>query len=636
VHAATTPAIGNIDLATHGLASIDDHGAFDDGDRVLVKDQVDATENGIYAAHTTAWTRTTDMDGTPSNEVQGGTTTYVQEGTVNGDSNWVVIWDGDVVVDTDPMNWSLVSAGSSQNLWETFQDDSAATITATGPTDTLIVAGGTAITTAVAGTTLTITNDSPNIVQDVFGIVTGDTGSAAASGDGTELKIVGDGVTTSTAVSDTPDKKVTISVIGGPLASRLQDSDNNTFIDLEITPDSNNINMETGVKTGAAGGSVDIVASFGDDNRDGGGFNVTAGDGGDSTTAAASGLGGSIAISSGAGGTGPFVFGSVGSDAGSIQITSGDGGTGTDAGNGGDITITSGEPGSFDDGGISGFGGDITLLPGGSGSGAGAVVIGQASHLWPNTDGGANTVLTTLATQILGNVTASSMVFKYVAPRDMVLFDFGHRMDSETLPPVDSDFDITLNGTTIGTIRFYASGGADLAAFDFGAAGGFPGTSGTAVQHAISAGDVVRIIAPATSTTGFDDVSITLRGGVEPNVPVGSLSANFSAPGLDPSSLTLNVTGEFTHIEYACVAVSTDSGTNWYPLDAHEHGFGTTVGVTMNSVNLLSESEYLTDTDTTPSISENTGSGLEYRIQATVYGPGGIVTTSVDAEFGGF
>ena len=656
VHSATT---ANINLAIQGLAGIDGHATYTDGDRVLVKDQTIPSENGIYAAHAGPWTRTTDMDGTPANEVQGGTTTYVQDGTANGDTNWVVIWDGNVDVGTDPMNWSLIAAGSSQNLWETIQDDAAGTISATGPTDTLIVAGGTGITTAVAGTTLTVTNDSPNVDQNVFGKITGTIGTTdgTASQVGKILHIIGDSTISTAITNNDPvagEDTITLKVLSAAPGSRLQDSDNNTFIELEsVAPDSNNIRIETGVNSGA-GGNVDIVNSAGAPDRDGGSFSLTTGDGG--TEAAIPTNGGAVSISSGAGGVGTLSI--DGGNGGSIQITSGAGGDGADGADGGDITITAGDYGITTNASVDGFGGDIILLPGGSGIHSGEVTIGRASHKWPNTDGTANQVLTTdgagnlsfaaaqaaavelprpydLAAQVLGNVTASSMIFKFVAPRDMILFDFGHQAQSETTPPVDADFDVTVNGSTIGTIRYYASGGADPTAFDFGGAGGFPGSSAGAVQHAISRGDIIRVIAPATSTVGFDDVSITLRGGVEPNIPVGSLSANFSAPGLDPSSLTLNVTGEFTHIEYACVAISTDSGTNWYPLDAHEHGFGTTSGVNMNSTVLDSESKYLTDTDTTPSIFEITGSGNRYRVQATVYGPGGIVTTFVDAQFGG-
>lgn len=61
------------------------------GDRILIKNQVDETENGIYVVNASgAPTRSTDADNTPANEVSGGMFTFVEEGTVNADTGWVL------------------------------------------------------------------------------------------------------------------------------------------------------------------------------------------------------------------------------------------------------------------------------------------------------------------------------------------------------------------------------------------------------------------------------------------------------------------------------------------------------------------------------------------------------------------
>lgn len=52
-------------------------------DRVLVKDQSTASENGIWIADTSAWSRALDFDG--SNDVVDGTLVYVANGTTNAD-----------------------------------------------------------------------------------------------------------------------------------------------------------------------------------------------------------------------------------------------------------------------------------------------------------------------------------------------------------------------------------------------------------------------------------------------------------------------------------------------------------------------------------------------------------------------
>lgn len=68
-----------------------------DGDRVLVKDQTTASENGIYEVDTGAWDRAPDWDGV--GDVVTGTTVYVTSGTV-GVGFWKVTTSGTIVVGT--------------------------------------------------------------------------------------------------------------------------------------------------------------------------------------------------------------------------------------------------------------------------------------------------------------------------------------------------------------------------------------------------------------------------------------------------------------------------------------------------------------------------------------------------------
>jgi phage-related tail fiber protein len=75
----------NITLS--GLQTIDGVTLVED-DRVLVKDQTDTTQNGVYKASSGAWTRATDFDGTT--DIVQGTQVYVNLGTVGTNSTWRV------------------------------------------------------------------------------------------------------------------------------------------------------------------------------------------------------------------------------------------------------------------------------------------------------------------------------------------------------------------------------------------------------------------------------------------------------------------------------------------------------------------------------------------------------------------
>ena len=86
-----------------------------DGDRILIKDEADVTDNGIHVVSDaaggskTVFTRSTDFDGDPGNEVSGGAFTLVEIGTANSNTQWAVSNDGDIVVDTDNIVFVKIS-----------------------------------------------------------------------------------------------------------------------------------------------------------------------------------------------------------------------------------------------------------------------------------------------------------------------------------------------------------------------------------------------------------------------------------------------------------------------------------------------------------------------------------------------
>jgi hypothetical protein len=79
------------------------------GDRVLVKNQTDKTENGVYVVANGSWTRAADFDNAPGTEVTSGAFMFVEEGTVNGDSGWVLSTNGTITLDTTELDFAQFS-----------------------------------------------------------------------------------------------------------------------------------------------------------------------------------------------------------------------------------------------------------------------------------------------------------------------------------------------------------------------------------------------------------------------------------------------------------------------------------------------------------------------------------------------
>lgn len=108
---ASVKFASTVNLTTlSGQQSIDG-GTTSAGDRILLKDQDTASENGIYLASATdsdtLWTRAADFDDTDS--VTGGAFTFVEQGTANADSGWVVVANSPITVGTSDIEFSQFS-----------------------------------------------------------------------------------------------------------------------------------------------------------------------------------------------------------------------------------------------------------------------------------------------------------------------------------------------------------------------------------------------------------------------------------------------------------------------------------------------------------------------------------------------
>lgn len=88
------------------------------GDRVLVRNQVDAKQNGIYVVYVVgtasiAWALTRAEDFNASSDIAPGAFTFVEEGNTLADTGWVLSSDGALTLDTSNLTWVQFSGAGS-------------------------------------------------------------------------------------------------------------------------------------------------------------------------------------------------------------------------------------------------------------------------------------------------------------------------------------------------------------------------------------------------------------------------------------------------------------------------------------------------------------------------------------------
>lgn len=105
VRVATTGS--NITIAT-ALNSGDtlDGVTLANGDRVLVKDQTSKAENGIWVV---AASPARAEDANAAGELSGGSFVFVEEGTANADTGWVITTNGSITPGTTAHDWAVFS-----------------------------------------------------------------------------------------------------------------------------------------------------------------------------------------------------------------------------------------------------------------------------------------------------------------------------------------------------------------------------------------------------------------------------------------------------------------------------------------------------------------------------------------------
>ena len=208
VRAAST---GNVVVATGGLLTIDGV-TLVSGDRVLLKNQTTASENGVYIAAAGAWSRAADT-------ITANTFWFAEEGTVNADTQWMVTNNGTIVVGTTPLTIAQFGAATSYI-------GTANRITVTGTTIDIAATytGQTSITTLG-----TVTSGTWN--GTVVGIGYGGTGATTPAGARTALGVSQTGYA-ATLGAVTPGTPVTITHNLGTqdVIAQVRDASTNEYI----------------------------------------------------------------------------------------------------------------------------------------------------------------------------------------------------------------------------------------------------------------------------------------------------------------------------------------------------------------------------------------------------------------------
>ena len=245
VRAATT-----LSITLSGTQTIDGV-ALSAGDRVLVKNQTTASANGIYVVAAGAWSRSTDADANA--DVTSGMFTFVEEGTANANSGWILITDGTIALGTTALSFEQFS-GAGQITAGNGLSKSGNTLTVVSAnTDNITVGAGginLAAVTLSTGSAPAGISFVASVTTDSFGRVTGlNTGSVRnATTAQTGIVQLNNSInSTSTTEAATPNAVKTAYDLANAALPRSGGTMNGKITMLVSTTSSASFNMASGV-----------------------------------------------------------------------------------------------------------------------------------------------------------------------------------------------------------------------------------------------------------------------------------------------------------------------------------------------------------------------------------------------------
>jgi len=376
VRAATTAA-GTLATSFEN-ADVIDGVTLATGDRILVKNQATASENGIYVvAATGAPTRATDAD---AGAELVNATVYVSEGTTLADTQWTCSTNAPITVGTTSLSFAQLTAGgggtpggsdtqvqfndggafggATRMLWDktnnilTVGTTSAGAFTAQGATGST----STTVGAAVSWTGGTGGTDGGNGTTGGAATLQGGAGGAATNGGaGGAVTVqggtagggtaVGGAVTVQGGTSTGTGAGALVTIKGGASATGTSGGVTITSGTPGTSGDTGAININTanGIGTNKVAGNINVQPGTGNNGMAGATVNITGGTGGPTN-----GVGGASTLKGGAGqgsGTGGDAIvqggnsGATNADGGNVLLK---GGTPTGTGDRGQVAVDNG------------------------------------------------------------------------------------------------------------------------------------------------------------------------------------------------------------------------------------------------------------------------------------------------------
>ena len=202
------------------------------GDRVLVKNQSTGSQNGIYVVAAGSWTRASDAN--TSTTVTPGLFTFVEEGTSQADSGWVLATNQTITLGTTSLTFAQFSGAG--------QITAGDGLTKTGNQLDIVTASATRIVVNADSIDLATTGVSAStyrsVTVDTYGRVTGGTNPTTLSGYG---------------ITDAQSQITATGILKGAGSGSISSATAGTDYQAAITA--------TGLLKGAGGGSVSAATA---------------------------------------------------------------------------------------------------------------------------------------------------------------------------------------------------------------------------------------------------------------------------------------------------------------------------------------------------------------------------------------